>query len=393
MANSINIDKEIHSKLQNKFPNEIDRPRVRNCRLSSYKVSSVEFTKTDFDFKSDELVYLPEKIYFDIYKNVNCSSERRGWAETLSLSKSISLNRSMTFTKSITSSATLNAQVNFPLGSVGGSVSRSVTVSNSRSWSETETVTENRSRTINLEVNSKKVLFVKLQKIVKSIRVPFSAKLTIDGTFTATYIGLRRERIDIPLGQHIYIERPVHFNVTYRISDVLNDLERTFIIDGFIENSKADDLEVLYDERDVKTEECEYEVNLKVNALELFDNSSEVVLELEEIESNTFGEISDESDYENLSFGLAIEEYFGTTSIQTSNSVANIEVRHLSYGPGFCNVDTRSSLGKTITTAAPPAFWSPWQVLESHIGEISLTISNTVNCDTGVRSQVKYWKK
>jgi hypothetical protein len=104
-------------------------------------------------------------------------------------------------------------------------------------------------------------------------------------------------------------------------------------------------------------------------------------------------ELADETELNDLSFGLVIEEYFSTTSIKTSNSIANVEVRHLSYGPGFCNVDTRSSLGKTITTAAPPAIWSPWQVLEIHMGEISLTISNTVNCDTGVRSQVKYWKK
>jgi hypothetical protein len=93
-----------------------------------------------------------------------------------------------------------------------------------------------------------------------------------------------------------------------------------------------------------------------------------------------------------LNFGLVIEEFFGSVSIKTSDSVGQVFVRHLSFGPGLCEVETRSSLGKIITTLAPPAFWSEWQPIENHMGAITMNLNTTVKCDTGVRSQVKYWK-
>lgn len=87
-----------------------------------------------------------------------------------------------------------------------------------------------------------------------------------------------------------------------------------------------------------------------------------------------------------------VSEFSETISVETANVIANVEVRHLSFGPGFCSVDTRSSLGAHITTNAPPGVWSGWQVIEPHAGKITVTLSTSVNCDGDVRSQVRYLK-
>ncbi|MCF2874044.1 MULTISPECIES: hypothetical protein [unclassified Tenacibaculum] len=103
--------------------------------------------------------------------------------------------------------------------------------------------------------------------------------------------------------------------------------------------------------------------------------------------------MADKSKNENYDIGETIEEYIDSIIIQTSNTIATIHVRHLSFGPGFCSVETTSSLnGKTISHMAPPAVWSDWVLLDEHTGSFSIEISDKVNCDTGVRSQVKYWK-
>ena len=95
--------------------------------------------------------------------------------------------------------------------------------------------------------------------------------------------------------------------------------------------------------------------------------------------------------------GYTIEEILGSPSeanltITTSNSIATIEVRHMSYGPGFCTVETRSSLGGGNVAAAPPLVYGPWHTLETHAGVITLKISTEAKCDTGARSQVRYFK-
>ena len=95
--------------------------------------------------------------------------------------------------------------------------------------------------------------------------------------------------------------------------------------------------------------------------------------------------------------GLTVEEVLGgpqeaNLRITTGNAIAPIEVRHMSYGPGFCTVETSTSLGKTISAAAPPLVYGPWIRIEAHIGIVSMTISTRAQCDTGARTQVRYFK-
>ena len=78
-------------------------------------------------------------------------------------------------------------------------------------------------------------------------------------------------------------------------------------------------------------------------------------------------------------------------SITTSDSVANVEVRAESLGPGFCAVSISSNSGST-SFLAPPLTWSPWTTLFAHVGIVSATLTTSVGCDTGALFEVRYFK-
>ena len=78
-------------------------------------------------------------------------------------------------------------------------------------------------------------------------------------------------------------------------------------------------------------------------------------------------------------------------TITTSDSVATVEVRAQSFGPGFCGV-TFSTLGGVASFLAPPLTWSEWTQLAAHIGKVSYIISVQPVCDTGVMAEIRYYK-
>ena len=74
-------------------------------------------------------------------------------------------------------------------------------------------------------------------------------------------------------------------------------------------------------------------------------------------------------------------------TITTSDSVANVEVRAQSQGPGACAVEFSAS-GQRIGLLATPLAYTPWTVLVSHIGHATFTISDDVKCSTGVLAAI-----
>lgn len=348
----VNIDDEVLNRALTKINQDM---HIKSS------IVSLDINSADIILDEENLVVLPEEKVYEIYKNANCSSERRGWTETLTLNKSVNLTKTVSLTKSVVSSKSISVNATFP--KVGGSASNSktITFTNNRIWSENETVTTNRSRSIDLQVEPGKVLYIKLEKTLSKVRVPFKGKVIVDGVVESTYLQAK-------MGD-LYSKKRVE------ISNLLTKNERTFILEGFIENSSASALSILFDERDVnKNKDCEF---------------SDIV-ESPQVKNVT---VSSEMLEKNKETDLSVEEYVNSTTITTSNSIAHVYVRHLSFGPGFCNVDTRSSSGSMMATNAPPAVWSDWQIIDTHMGEVTFTITNKVNCDTGVRSQVKYYKK
>lgn len=355
--------------------------------LKSIRLVSLEISRTDVNVYEDMIEHLPESIFFDAYKNVNCTEERRGWVETLGLTKNITLQRSASFTKMVSSSVSLSANIAFPKvgGSVTGGVVRNVSLTEQRGWSESEQVTTNSSRSINMEVAPRQILYVKLQKTVYFVKVPFSVNVSYQGVVEATYIKVRGSGYSLVANPKVQC---------FLLSDLLAEDQRVFIVEGFLENSSAGELKVLYNQSAVDlSTDCTEIGNKLLKVNDKAEDDTLVDLRIDELMDSDTGDLIDnDEDSSHIDFDLTIEEFIGTTSVQTSDSIAQVSVRHSSFGPGLCEVETRSSLGTIISTLSPPFLWSEWQVLESHIGAISLSINTTVKCDTGVRSEVRYWK-
>lgn len=64
----------------------------------------------------------------------------------------------------------------------------------------------------------------------------------------------------------------------------------------------------------------------------------------------------------------------------------------MSMGPGGCAVEARSAIpGDVVGVTALPAVFTGWiDMPVAHLGVVTRTITNTVHCDTSVRSQVRY---
>ena len=85
-----------------------------------------------------------------------------------------------------------------------------------------------------------------------------------------------------------------------------------------------------------------------------------------------------------------VEPFIDGMTIHTSDSVANVEVRAKSFGPGGCAVEF-STVAAKIGFVAPPLTYSSWTVLTASVGKNSFELHNDVKCDTGVVAQVRYY--
>lgn len=403
MADIIHIDDEIKRRLLSKFPQSDDKITIAVTALS-YDVIKT----SDYVIDENNIVTLPETINQEVYGNKNCSQQQRGWVENASVSttkgNNVTINRGVTSSKNLTINANINASFG-GIGASGGiSSQQSIQISNSFQNSFQAQVTESRQRSIDTTVKPMTILLVKLRNTTSNLRLPFKLTIQIDGEYT---VKTTPKFFEILPG--IRITDPAILEghattVTRKISETLSEDERIFLIEGFLDNARSTSIDVTYSERSLTDEDCT-DVSININNNDV-NNLLDVISSnqnLTEDNINTFinlkkefflptsAKISKET-LEDLEFTLVIEEYFGSITITTANVVGNVEVQHFSFGPGFCNVITRTP-SEAVTINAPPFMWSGWQLLFNHLGEVTTTITNQVNCDTGVRSQVKYFKK
>lgn len=79
-------------------------------------------------------------------------------------------------------------------------------------------------------------------------------------------------------------------------------------------------------------------------------------------------------------------------TVTTANSVATVEVRAKSFGPGFCGVNFSTDHGDKVTISAPPLAYSDWRSLASHIGSVTYRVEYEATCDTGALAEIRYFK-
>jgi len=358
----INIDKELKARLSAKLHSD------QYCKTVIENLSySIE--KSDVHVIKDSIARIPNGYEERFFKNTNCSNEERGFTQVFSLS--VTETKSLTYTSSISSSLNLNLSLSYTGIGAGASVQESISLSNSQSQSTSSTTTL--SQNIDLKVKPKSILYIRLSSIKNKIYVPFEGSITINGSFdaktTQTMIGA--------------IKLDCNGINKHTISDLLDAVNRTFFVKGFIENTNASALDVFYNEKPTNDSICSSS-NITIQNKKIIANPDNINDSAIEISKN---EVKDSI------FNETIEEYFNSTTINVCDCYSNVEVRHMSMGPGTCAVVTQSSKGSQVGVTALPAVWTGWQIIESLIGETTITLTDEVICDTGIRSQVKYFKK
>lgn len=90
-----------------------------------------------------------------------------------------------------------------------------------------------------------------------------------------------------------------------------------------------------------------------------------------------------------------IETYIDSTTIKTSNSVAQIEVRHkINTGAAAGTVYTEVTSGGEgdCSVGVVMGKWSAWTLLMNHAGIVNISLKNKYPNDIGVISEIKYYK-
>ncbi|MCU4634835.1 hypothetical protein KTJ62_00355 [Acinetobacter sp. WU_MDCI_Abxa265] len=113
------------------------------------------------------------------------------------------------------------------------------------------------------------------------------------------------------------------------------------------------------------------------SAIRVNELSNISLSEIEPIQSESYSEV--------------IEPLINNMNIHTGNVVANLLVRAKSLSLGFCATKVSTNT-KEVGILAPPQMWSDWYTLDSYLGETSFDINSSIECDTDVIFEIKYFK-
>lgn len=278
VKSQINLDDVLYSSISATPRLQVRREGSKkllaiNLTVLEYsRIKSIDYTIEggDATVLTEQVVYLPEQYVVNYYSNKNCSDNRRGWIQNLSLR--VTEGQTIKITNSVTSSRSNTYSLGFKIpipkigGELSGSTSSTVSLSttNAQEVQKNVTTEETITKSISFDVDPKKALYVKFQTTKYSLRVPFEATLSINGYVTVQNVvrmdfggafseGITEERI--PIGALLSAE------------------QRTFPIKGFLENSKAGKEEVDYAEVSLPLDSCE-----SVKAISPFQAIAEKVI-------------------------------------------------------------------------------------------------------------------
>lgn len=195
--------------------------------LTSINFQNLEVISSDLVLSTDVStinIPLSESILHIPYRN--CSSQRQTVKRDIEFK--ISKGWKVEFSKKVVSSTTISGKLKF--GSYGeASVERKLTteISNSRSMSETRDEIVRTS--LNFTVQENTILDIKVAVRSFEARRSFEGPITIDGTVNLIYGKGEKKLI-------------------HKISEFLNEEERTFIISGFYANIDYEELPIQLNE-------------------------------------------------------------------------------------------------------------------------------------------------
>lgn len=394
----IDVDAELTKRIEAKNLASIVANGNNSAKIYLRSLEYDIVGQTNFKLIDESLIKLPDTYSQEVKAMVNCTPTARAWTEQFSLK--VETGYGITFTENIQTKKTLqvNAGIQTNIGSFGTIKGNEITISQTKQKNIEHTSTSEYSKSITTTLAPNEKLYIKATTITEVIRVPFECKILLDGD----------AKFDIhtitPCGSIFFGPAPCYqiaSRPSKKISDLLSEEERTFYIRGFLQNATASDAKLNYDSQSLTPQKCDSIRNIEFpQNVQPATTSSNRPRESTIVSSDRLitqtprsqqSSLVSKEEYEKLRFNMVIEDYNDAITITTGNVYSKIEVRHWSFGPGFCNVIARTPSAR-VGLNAPPFSWSGWQLLTNHIGSITTTITNEVNCDTGVKSQVRYFK-
>lgn len=324
------------------------------------------------DYSDVKPAGIPDNVIRQSRTYTNCLPTKKAISDTLTLHKS----EGVTITRStqITTSSSTTVQGNFSVAIYIVNASIGMTKTETVGFSESDSTTINtmtdttETIQINEEIPPGTVYIVSVEKRLSTDYIDFSGIVEIEGDLLITAVQNGR-----PTGKYVTLNK---------LSTYFPQDRRTIILKGQIWNVKGDDTK-----RVDKEYPADSASNCSNKVLPSSFYSVGKSVENEEFLKITLlsNELTDDGGI------LTTESLYNGMTIHTGNSIASVQVRAKSMGPGFCRTDVSCGSG-SVAILAPPYYWSPWSTLFNSIGKNTTTITTGVSCDTGAVFEVQYYK-
>ncbi|MFB6456302.1 hypothetical protein ACE38W_13600 [Chitinophaga sp. Hz27] len=294
-----------------------DQSKGETITISS-SIKNIEYTIEGgiANVLTDRIIALPETYAVDYYSNKNCSDNRRGWTQNITLKvaqgQSYKISNSVTTKKSTSYSLSFKIPIPNIKGELAGATTTTVefATSNSQEVQRSITTEETVAKTISFDVDPKKALYIKFQTIKYSLKVPFEATLFVNG-----YVIVESTYELAELG--IHIGPPTVIEERIPIESLLSIQDRTFNITGFLENSKAGKETIEYAEQLLTSEECNIIANTPTNNIEKVYQKFQENKQLSKSDIKLFKSINTKKAID----GLRFQSGLGDGTIETQASI------------------------------------------------------------------------
>lgn len=375
----VNLDRLVYDLAAQTQPARVVESHNRVCRQIPFvdrdcvqlSVSNIRTRDGGVRYSEVKPAPVPETVQKETFLFRNCSSSDRRDQKTLTVTTQEGYN--IVTMDSVRSSNSATATLNIYGQQLGVTQSQDISFSESKTHSFTKSVTEN--VIFDEVIKAWTLLLVTVEKRVSNAYVDFDGDLLIDAdvsslpccgwTGDSRYFG--------PLSA-LRGEAPVK-------------------VRGQLWNAKATATNKSYSEKSLNPNnpsDCPSVTpqgptrTLNRASRSVIDKASRASVHTIRLSDGPV-QVSDRAPVQ------VVVPFINGMTINTGNSIANVEVRAMSLAAGFCGVSF-STFGGSTQFLAPPQTWSPWTILVSHIGEASFTITNSVVCDVGVIAEVRYFK-
>jgi hypothetical protein len=213
------------------IPNIVNRC---NPSFGKLKVTSLSYSEIIFDEMRVVKNALPERVEAQTVVSINCSPADQNSQADFEISTTDA--RSFATTKGITN--TLTASTNFSMGgqdamNFGGTIENSYQVSATTEKRTEQQAGRRINRSIPVVIKEMTAFFSQAKIIQSTDRLHWKARIIMDG-------GVTENKEEVK-----------------NISSILRPIQRTFNLEGYIENVKSNDLAIDYYGRSLTKQDCE----------------------------------------------------------------------------------------------------------------------------------------